>query len=40
VSCENITTIPKSALGEQLGGLLDPHEQLLGDAIRAAFDLD
>lgn len=40
VSCDNVTTIPRTALGEQIGGLLDPQEQLLGDAIRAAFDLD
>jgi mRNA interferase MazF len=40
VSCDNVTTIPKSALGEQLGVLLDRQEQALGDAIRAAFDLD
>jgi mRNA interferase MazF len=40
VSCDNITTIPTSALGEQLGVLLDRQEQLLSDAIRAALDLD
>lgn len=40
VSCDNVTTIPRTALGKQIGGLLDPQEQLLGDAIRAAFDLD
>jgi len=40
VSCDNITTIPTRALGEQIGVLLDRQEQTLGDAIRAAFDLD
>lgn len=40
VSCENITTIPTSALGAQIGVLLDHQETALGDAIMAAFDLD
>jgi mRNA interferase MazF len=40
VSCDNVTTVPTSALGEQVGVLLDHQEQLLSDAIRAAFDLD
>jgi mRNA interferase MazF len=40
VSCDNITTIPVDALGAQIGVLLDPQEQALSDAIRAAFDLD
>jgi mRNA interferase MazF len=40
VSCDNITTIPTNALGEQIGALLDHQEQVLSDAIRAAFDLD
>ena len=40
VSCDNITTILKSAMGEQIGVLLDAQEQALSDAIRAAFDLD
>lgn len=40
VSCDNITTIPASALGEQIGALLDRQEERLSDAIRAAFDLD
>jgi mRNA interferase MazF len=39
-SCDNITTIPTSALGEHVGVLLDHQEQVLSDAIRAAFDLD
>jgi mRNA interferase MazF len=40
ISCDNVTTIPASALGEQIGVLLDHQEQALSDAIRAAFDLD
>jgi len=40
VSCDNITTIPASALGAQIGVLLDPQEKALTDAIWAAFDLD
>ncbi len=40
VSCENITTIPADALGDQIGVLLDSQEQALSDAIAAAFDLD
>ena len=40
VSCDNITTIPKDALGEQIGSLLDRQESTLAEAIRAAFDLD
>lgn len=39
-SCDNITTIPTSALGQQVGMLLDHQEQMLSDAIQAAFDLD
>jgi mRNA interferase MazF len=40
VSCDNVTTIPKSALGDQVGILLDGQEQSLSSAVRAAFDLD
>ena len=40
VSCDNITTIPKQAIGAQIGLLLDDQEHLLSEAIRAAFDLD
>src|SRR5215217_7573717 len=40
VSCDNVTTIPASALGEQIGVLLDHQEHRLSDAIRAAFDLE
>jgi mRNA interferase MazF len=39
VSCDNITTIPTDAVGEQIGVLLDRQERVLGEAIQAAFDL-
>jgi mRNA interferase MazF len=38
-SCDNVTTIPRAALGEQIGVLLRRQEPALGEAIRAAFDL-
>jgi mRNA interferase MazF len=40
VSCDNLVTIPKDALGEQLGVLFERQEPALSAAIRAAFDLD
>jgi mRNA interferase MazF len=40
VSCDNITTIPVSTLGAQIGVLLDRQEPALNEAIRAAFDLE
>jgi mRNA interferase MazF len=40
VSCDNITTIPTEALRDQIGVLLNDQEPQLGEAIRAAFDLD
>jgi mRNA interferase MazF len=40
VSCDNIVTVPKSALGRQLGYLLPAQEATLTAAIRAAFDFD
>jgi mRNA interferase MazF len=40
VSCDNITTIPTTALRAQVGVLLNRQEPDLGEAIRAAFDLD
>ena len=40
VSCDNITTIPADAVGEQIGVLLDSQEPALREAIVAAFDLD
>jgi mRNA interferase MazF len=39
VSCDNITTIPTDAVGEQIGLLLDSQEPALREAIVAAFDL-
>jgi len=40
ISCDNITTIPKDLLGDQIGVLLDFQEPALSDSIAAAFDLD
>jgi len=40
IACDHITTIPKDALGEQIGVLLDSQEPTLSAAIQAAFDLD
>jgi mRNA interferase MazF len=40
VACDHVTTIPATALGDQVGRLLDHQEPRLTDAIRAAFDLD
>jgi len=40
VSCENIVTVPASALGHQIGVLLPTQEDALTEAIHAAFDLD
>ena len=40
VSCDNIVTVPKSALGRQIGYLLPEQETALTTAIHAAFDLD
>lgn len=40
VSCDNVVTIPKEALGLQIGHLLPAQEQALTAAIHAAFDLD
>lgn len=40
VSCDNIVTVPVSALGRQLGFLLAEQETALSDAIRTAFDLE
>ena len=39
-SCDNIVTVPVSALRRQLGFLLTEQEAALMKAIRAAFDLD
>lgn len=40
VSCDNIVTVPTSAIGPQIGFLLDAQETDLSAAIHAAFDLD
>jgi mRNA interferase MazF len=40
ISCDNIVTVPKSALGPQIGFLLPAQEAALTAAIHAAFDLD
>ncbi len=40
VSCDNIVTVPASALGRQIGALTASQEEDLTGAIRAAFDLD
>ncbi len=40
VSCDNILTIPVTALGRQVGLLLEAQEGAVTAAIHAAFDLD
>jgi mRNA interferase MazF len=40
ITCDNITTIPTDAVGEQIGLLLNSQEPALREAIVAAFDLD
>ncbi len=40
ISCDNVTTVPVTTLGAQIGVLLDRQEPALSDAIRAAFDLE
>ena len=39
VSCDNIITIPRTALGDRIGFLLDHQEPALAAAILWAFDL-
>jgi len=39
VSCDNILTVPTSALGRLIGHLLEDQEVALAEVIRAAFDL-
>lgn len=39
VSCDNVLTVPISALGRHVGYLLPAQERELAEAIRAAFDL-
>lgn len=40
VSCDNVVTVPTSALGRQIGRLLPEQEVALTAALYAAFDLD
>jgi mRNA interferase MazF len=40
ISCDNIVTVPRNALGPQIGYLLPAQEAALTTAIHAAFDLD
>ena len=40
VNCDNIVTIPKTALGERIGYLLPPQEAALTAALHVAFDLE
>jgi len=40
VSCDNITTIPATALGRLIGLLLPDQEPMLARAIALAFDLE
>lgn len=40
VTCDNIVTVPKAALGRHIGYLLPTQEAELANAVRAAFDLD
>ncbi|MGH3562813.1 MAG: type II toxin-antitoxin system PemK/MazF family toxin [Mycobacterium sp.] len=40
ISCDNITTVPTSAIGRHIGYLLPHQEPSLSQAIRAALDLE
>jgi len=40
ISCDTIQTIPRAALGRQIGWLLATQESELGAAINHAFDLE
>ena len=40
INCDNIVTIPKTALGDRIGYLLPAQEATLTAAIHAAFDLE
>jgi mRNA interferase MazF len=40
VSCDNVLTVPKSALGRQIGRLRPEQEVALTAALHAAFDLE
>jgi mRNA interferase MazF len=39
INCDNIVTIPTSAVGRQIGLLWSEQEPKLSEAVRAAFDL-
>jgi mRNA interferase MazF len=39
INCDNIVTIPTSAVGRQVGFLWSEQEPKLSEAVRAAFDL-
>jgi mRNA interferase MazF len=39
INCDNIVTVPTSAIGRQIGFLWSEQEPLLSEAVRAAFDL-
>jgi mRNA interferase MazF len=39
INCDNIVTIPTSAVGRQIGFLWCEQEPRLSEAIHAAFDL-
>lgn len=40
VSCDNVVTVPVSALGRQIGRLLPSQEVELTEALHAAYDLE
>ncbi len=40
VSCDNVVTVPSSALGRQIGRLRTEQEVFLTAALHAAFDLE
>jgi mRNA interferase MazF len=40
VSCDNVVTVPVSALGRQIGRLLPSQEVGLTEALHAAYDLE
>src|SRR5918998_6851947 len=40
VSCDDVVTVPKSALGRQIGLMLPEQEVALTAALHAAFDLE
>ena len=40
VSCDNVVTVPTTALGRQIGRLLPEQEVALTAALHAAFDLE